>query len=398
MGRGLMGRPLHAHLAPGGSRFVDAIAAALDGGPAVLPVPPGPPASVAALLDELRPHAVVTAEGRTERLSDPADCPDEVAAVVVTSGSTGTPKGVELPAAALRRSAEASLDALGARPGGRWLACLPAYHIAGLQVLVRALVGGTTPVLGAQFEPAALAGADAAYVALVPTMLYRALRAGADLRHFAAVLVGGAATAPALLAEARAAGVRVTATYGMTETCGGCVYDGRPLPGVQVGIDADGRIRVAGPVLARGYRLRPSLTAAAFDDTGFRTDDVGRLTASGRLEVLGRADEVIVTGGRKVYPQQVEALLGAHRSVAAVVVGGVADEEWGQRVVAAVVPSDPRRPPELSALRRHVAAYAPGWTAPRGLLVVADLPRLASGKVDRGAAVANLRREEEQQT
>jgi O-succinylbenzoic acid--CoA ligase len=379
-----MGRRLYAHLAPAGQRFVDAVAAALDGGPAVLPLPPGPPESVAAMLADLRPHAVVDADGRVLRLPAPAECPDDVAAVVATSGSTGSPKGVELTAAALRWSAAASLAALGATNGARWLACLPLYHVAGLQVLVRSLVGGTAPVLRDGFEPA-----DADYVALVPTMLHRALRDGVDLRHFAAVLVGGAAPAPALLARARDAGVRVVTTYGMTETCGGCVYDGYPLPGVRVDVDADGRVRLAGPMLARGYRLRPDLTAAAFRD-GFRTDDLGRLTADGRLDLLGRADEVIVTGGRKVHPQQVEALLCAHPAVACAVVGGVADAEWGQRVVAAVVPGDPRRPPALAALRRHVADRAPGWTAPRELRLVTDLPRLASGKLDRRAAVALL--------
>jgi len=163
-------------------------------------------------------------------------------------------------------------------------------------------------------------------VALVPTMLYSALRADVDLRRYAAVLIGGAPAAPALLAQARAVGVPVVTTYGMTETCGGCVYDGRSLAGVRVDVGADGRVRIAGPVLARGYRLRPELTSAAFRD-GFRTDDLGRLTADGRLQILGRADEVIVTGGKKVHPQQAEALLCAHHSVAEALVVGVADAE-----------------------------------------------------------------------
>ena len=188
------------------------------------------------------------------------------------------------------------------------------------------LVGGTTPVLCERFEPTALIGTGAAYVALVPTMLYSALRADVDLRRYAAVLIGGAPAAPALLAQARAVGVPVVTTYGMTETCGGCVYDGRSLAGVRVDVGADGRVRIAGPVLARGYRLRPQLTSAAFRD-GFRTDDLGRLTADGRLQILGRADEVIVTGGKKVHPQQAEALLCAHHSVAEALVVGVADAE-----------------------------------------------------------------------
>ncbi|MFI5956163.1 AMP-binding protein [Cryptosporangium sp. NPDC051539] len=380
----MRGRKLVAHLAPDGPRFVAAVAAALDGGPAVLPVPPGPPGTVAALLAELRPDAVVDEAGRVTALPDPAPCADEVAAVVVTSGSTGPPKGVELPAAALRASAVASLATLGARPGARWLACLPLFHIAGLQVLVRALVGGTEPVLGPL-------GTEAAYTALVPTMLYRALRDGVELSHYDGVLVGGAAAAPDLLGRARDAGVRVVTTYGMTETCGGCVYDGRPLPGVSCHLDADGRVRVSGAVVARGYRR------GALFHTVFRTHDLGRIWPDGRLEPLGRADEVIVTGGKKVHAQNVEAALAGDPSVAAAFVAGIADPEWGRRITALVVPADERRPPTLAGLRRHLAAHGPGWTAPRALHLLSDLPRLASGKVDRRAAAALLTHLENEQ-
>src|SRR5262249_41602483 len=156
-------------------------------------------------------------------------------------------------------------------------------HVAGLQVVVRSLVSGTEPVLSQDFE------GDADYTAVVPTQLYRALRDGIDLSHFTAVLVGGAATTPALLAQAEAAGITVGAAYGVTERGGGGGYDGRPLPGVDVGIDADGRVRVTGPVVARGYRLE------ALFHNGFRTGDLGRIGPDGRLELLGRADEVIVT-------------------------------------------------------------------------------------------------------
>ena len=183
------------------------------------------------------------------------------AVVIGTSGSTGAPKGVELSAAALRHSAQASLDRVGARPGERWLCCLPVTHVAGLQVLVRSLVGGTEPALAGHADGATLAAAAAsgcAHVSLVPTQLQRLLESGADkstpLAGFSSVLLGGAAAPAGLLAAARAAGVPVVTTYGMTETCGGCVYDGVPLDGVRVKIGDDERIWIGGPVLFSGYR------------------------------------------------------------------------------------------------------------------------------------------------
>ena len=153
---------------------------------------------------------------------------------------------------------------------------------------------------------------DRRYTALVPTQLVRFLDAEPDaLRGFDAVLVGGAATDPALLARARAEGVRVVTTYGMTETAGGCVYDGAPLDGVRVRV-TDGGVELAGPVLASGYRLDPDATAAAFEGGWFRTRDAGELDAEGRLTVLGRLDDVLISGGVNVAPAAVEAVLREH--------------------------------------------------------------------------------------
>ena len=171
---------------------------------------------------------------------------------------------MELSAAALRHSARASLDRLGARPGERWLCCLPATHVAGLQVLVRSLVSGTEPVLAERADAETVAGSGCAHVSLVPTQLQRLLLDGPamPLAGFSSVLLGGAAAPASLLDAARAAGVPVVTTYGMTETCGGCVYDGVPLDGVRVAIRGDdddspaesGRIWISGPVLFSGYR------------------------------------------------------------------------------------------------------------------------------------------------
>ena len=346
--------------------LLPALAAALDGGPAVVPeVAPG-------VLAVLRPD-------------EPLEH-DDVALVVPTSGSSGEPKGVLLTAANLRASALATADRLGGH--GQWLLAIPPTHVGGLQVLVRSLLAGTTPVVlpPGPFEAAAFAEATERltgrrrYVSLVPTQLRRLLADPTALRAYDAVLLGGAAAPAPLLERAREAGVRVVTTYGMSETSGGCVYDGVPLDGVRVHVDG-GRVRLGGPVVARGYRLRPDLTAAAFDGDVFTTSDLGRLDG-GALTVLGRADDVVVTGGENVAPLAVEAALERHPSVVEAAVTGVPDEEWGSRVVALVVL---RGPLTLAQARDHVAASVPRSWAPRELREVEALPLLTSGKLDRAA-------------
>jgi len=217
-----------------------------------------------------------------------------------------------------------------------------------------------------------------------------------------ALLLGGAAVDPQLLAEARAAGVNVVRTYGMTETCGGCVYDGLPLDGVRARLggdepDDETRVWLGGPVLARGYRSDPAATAASFrtDPQGlrwYRTDDAGRFAPGGRLEILGRLDGMVVTGGRKVSPALVEAALLAVPGVAEAAVLGVDDPEWGQRVVAAVVPAAGGSAPDLDDLRARVGADLGSHAAPRQLLVLDRLPLRGPGKPDL-AALAGLARD-----
>ncbi len=383
----MSGRPLHALLLPTGADLFAALQAALDGGPAIAPIDAAlPPPARDRLLAALRPTHAVTPAGRAAVEGGlPAD--DEVAVVLTTSGSTGEPKGVELTAEALRASAQAGLDRIGARPGDRWLCCLPTSHVGGLQVLVRSLLAASKPVLVERFTVDAVTEADVEHTALVPTTLRRVLAAGpiarAALSRFRSVLVGGAALPAELLDVPRAAGIRLITTYGTTETAGGCCYDGRPLDGVEVSIDGTGRICLRGPMLARGYRLRPDLTAESFVDGWLVTPDVGRLTADGRLEVLGRADDVIVTGGVNVAAGQIADLLAGHPAVAQASVIGRPDDEWGQRVVAVVVPRAPAAPPTLAQLRAHVSARATAADAPRQLVLLDALPVLPSGKVDR---------------
>lgn len=346
-----------------------ALAAALDGGPAVLPLSASDPRA-----GELR--AAMAPEEPTL---------PGTAVVVATSGSTGTPKGVELSADALKASAAATHARLGGP--GQWLLTLPAHHIAGVQVIVRSLLVGARPVLrGTQAFADAVATMTGPrrYTSLVPTQLVRVLDdpVGLDaLRTFDAVLLGGAATPAPLLARARAAGVRIWTTYGMSETAGGCVYDGRPLDGVRVRL-ADGVIELAGPTLASGYRRDPAATAAAFVDGWFHTADLGVLS-DGLLQVLGRADFMINTGGVKVAPAAVEAVLAAQPGVAEVCVVDLPDDEWGQLVAAAVVPVDPARPPAVDDLRGAVRARLGGPATPKIVRFVAALPLQGPGKVNR---------------
>ena len=355
--------------------------------------------------------------------------------VLRTSGSTtGTGQLIAVSAAALVASARATHDRLGGP--GTWLLPLPAHHVAGLQILIRSLMAATAPVVvdtSTGFSPAALAealrsarhsaaptadpaagsAATRLYVSLVPTQLVRVLREPAASRALTeadAVLLGGAAVDPALLARARQAGIRVVTTYGMSETGGGCVYNGRPLDGVELSIqnpDAEGagRILISGPVLAEGY-LQPADRAP--DDAGggflkssgkrvLATSDRGRLRSDGRLEVLGRLDDVIITGGVKVEPRTVEEALTGLDAVAEACAVGLPDTQWGSVVVAAVVlepaagqetPGN-RGGPDGAALREAVRTRLDGAHAPKRIVVLEALPLRPSGKVDR-RAVARL--------
>lgn len=317
----------------------------------------------------------------------------EVALVLATSGSsTGQGRPVGLPAAALRASARGTEERL--HGPGQWLLTLPPQHVAGVQVLARSVLAGTTPVRTSPgpFRPEALAEAIAwmrtdvpRYVSLVPTQLVRAMRseaALAALRSCAAVLVGGAATPTAVLIRARRCGVPVVTTYGMTETSGGCVYDGVPLPGAQVRLGEGGRVLLAGPMLAAGYLDGGPQPFAEIEGTRWlRTGDAGTLD-DGVLTLAGRIDDVIVTGGVNVHPAAVEQELAGLDSVAEVCVVGVPDPEWGELLTAVVVPAA-GRDVSLEQLRARAGG---GPSAPRAAVSVPSLPLRGPGKTDRRAA------------
>ena len=355
--------------------------ALLSGRLSVLPVPAWDPREKSLLSTALRAGQAVD---------------DDVALVVSTSGTAGAPKGAMLTAAALTASASATHARLGG-PGG-WLLALPAHHIAGMHVLIRSVLAGTAPValdVTGGFDVSALPRAvgqlsgGRRYASLVAAQLAKALSdpvsgpsATAALAELDAVLVGGGPLAEVVAEKAVAAGIHVVRTYGMSETAGGCVYDGVPLDGVRMRID-DTRVVLGGTTLAKGYRN--PVSPDPFCEPGwFRTDDAGSI-ADGVLTVHGRLDEGISTGGLTVLPQVVEAVIATHPAVAACAVFGVPDPRLGQRVVAAVVPTSAGRPPSLDQLRAHVAASLDPTAAPRSLHLVDELPVRGIGKVDRQA-------------
>ena len=346
----------------------DAIRRAWDMGRGVLVLDPkAPEAEVARIIERLDPDGEVA--------------PD-VAAVVVTSGTTGEPKGVELTFGGLQASSRAVSDAIGVRSGDRWLCCLPLHHVGGLAVLARSWTVGTPVDVLPRFDMdsvAAAVGAGATLVSLVPLMARRLLTAGVDLARFRRVLIGGGPV-PADLPG--------TPTYGLTETWGGVIHAGHPLEGVDVALGYEDEILVRGLVVMRGYRSPTGAadTAAAFTDPNtpgggwLRTGDAGAFDGQGRLRVVDRLRDLVKTGGVSVAPTEVEMALAGAPGVADVCVTGAPDPEWGERVVAYVVPADPSAPPTVEALRDFARDRLSAAKLPREVVLVATVPRTPGGK------------------
>ena len=357
----------------GGPAFVEALQRVWAAGDAVLPLDPRlPRAWTDRLISELEPTAIIETDGERRSLGGrPTEAGDAV--VLPTSGTTGPPKGVVLTHEALESAAYASMTYLGVADGCVWLGCLPLHHVGGFSVISRALVCGTGLIVLPRFDAEsvehAAREAGATHVSLVPTALQRI-----DPTLFERILLGGSAIPPVRPAN-------TVATYGMTESGAGVVYDGLALNGVSVRIDHDGIISLSGPTMLRCYRDGTDPRAA---DGWYRTGDLGTVEReTGLLTVMGRADEMIITGGENVWPQSVERLLAADGSIAEVAVVGRPDPEWGQVVTAVIVPADPATPPDLGRLRDLVKLDLPAWCAPRAIELVEDLPRTSLGKLRR---------------
>ena len=355
--------------------IMPALEEALTGQRALLPVPTDDLARANLLRNTLLP-------------GEPID--DDIALVVSTSGSTGTPKGAMLTPANLISSADATHQALGGE--GQWLLAMPAAYIAGIQVLVRSMVAGVEPAFMdltrgfdiAEFAARAHELADTGertYTALTPMQLAKATSTlqGIDaLRRFHAILIGGAATNPRLLDSARKLRINAVTTYGSSETSGGCVYNGTPIAGAKVKIDADGRIHLGGPMVGRGYRSVDKQALTDLKDGWFRTSDAGMLI-DGHLTIQGRLDNVIDSGGFKLHPEVLEQFMLHVDGVTGACVVGVPDERFGERICAAYTGS--------ATLADLMDAFddLPRWQVPKDIKVLPALPQLGPGKVDRAA-------------
>ena len=397
-------RPLVRLLAgpgPSGALAIrDHLLSALAGGPAIGLVPPASPALEAAVNMAITPDTPLES--------------DDIVAVLPTSGSTGTPRGVLHTAETLFTAAEAAQQRLGGP--ARWLLALSPVHAGGFMVLVRSIADGRGLVMAMpeanRFDldyfvsvvKEETSGRRPVRASLVPTQVRDIVTAGHidTLARLDAVLIGAAATPPDLLEALRVAGVKVYSTYGMTETAGGVVWNGEPLPGVTVSVDSatsgPGVISISGPTVALGYRGRPDLTAGQFTTTGgvrtFTTSDLGSITAGSglapvHLTITGRVDDVVQVAGTSVSLKAVEAVLQVHPALVDAAIVGLDDNRLGTLVVAVVVTLDEIDADELSTLlRAHVTDSLGRQAAPREVVVVDALPMLESGKVDRQALQA----------
>ncbi len=362
---------------PAGPEFVDCIRRIWDAGDAFAPIDPRlPNAERSAVLRSLRPSAIVSGDGERHPIADGRPVEPGDAFVIATSGTTGLPKGVVHTHTSMLASAHATSAALNIDPAtDHWLGCLPIAHIGGLSVILRALATETKLTVHNGFDAAAVTTAATDSGVTRVSLVTRALQQ-IDPALFKTVLLGGAAPPADRPANC-------IATYGMTETGSGVVYERLPLANVELKIDDDEQIWIKGPMLLRAYRMHTEDIDPKTADGWFATGDVGGLRNDGSLFVTGRVGDVIVTGGEKVWPVRVEPLLATHPKVAEVAILGRQDEQWGHIVVAHVVPTDVTDPPTLDELRDHVKAHLPVWYAPKALQLHTAFPKTALGKVRR---------------
>jgi O-succinylbenzoic acid--CoA ligase len=346
--------------------------------------PAAPRAAIDALVEQLAPTQVVV-EHERHAVPGGIPVPEGAAAVVVTSGTTARPKGVELTYDGIAAIGHGWAAAMGHEADDHWLVCVPLHHVAGLAILARSSITGAAVTVRDAFELGDVATAPGAIgatlVSVVPTMLGRLLDAGAPMHEYRRVVTGGAPIPDSLRARANDAEVAVIDAYGQSETWGGCVANGAPIPGARVRLGDQDEIEISGAMVMRDYRREPEASRRAFTRDGWlRTGDVGVLT-DGHLRVVDRLRDLVITGGVNVSPVEVEQVLALHPAVADCAVTGRLDPEWGERVVAHVVPTDRGAPPSLDDLRAFARERLAAPKLPRELVLVDEIPRSTGGKI-----------------
>lgn len=355
-----------------------------DGDAVVVLDPTAPRVALDALVAQLAPTVLVV-DGERRAVPGGIPVPEGTAAVVVTSGTTAQPKGVELTYDGIAAIGHGWAAAMGHEADDHWLVCVPLHHVAGLAILARASITGAAVTVRDTFDLDDVAAAPgtigATLVSVVPTMLGRLLDAGAPMHEYRRVVTGGAPLPVALQARADDGEVAVVDAYGQSETWGGCVANGVPIPGARVRLGEQDEIEIAGAMVMRDYRREPEASRRAFTHDGWlRTGDVGVLS-DGHLRVVDRLRDLVITGGVNVSPVEVEQVLALHPAVADCAVTGRPDAEWGERVVAHVVPRDASAPPALDDLRAFARERLTAPKLPRELELVEEIPRSAGGKV-----------------
>ena len=358
---------------PASKTFVDLVQRAWSNGDAVLPIDQRlRPSGKKMLLDTMAPSEIIDASFTASSLPNGRPMQDGDALVIASSGSTGAPKGIIHTHSSLLAGAQASASRLQLSANDHWLVCIPVSHVGGFSVIARAMHTSAALTLHPAFDAAAVEQAQkdgVTHTSLVATALSRI-----DTSLFRTILLGGS-SAPDNLPN------NIITTYGMTETGGGVVYNGQPLDNVEIKI-VDAEIFLRCPMLMRAYRDDQTISE---EDGWYATGDIGEIDNNGKLSVHGRRSDMIITGGENVWPSVVENSLASHPIVNQVVVRGMPDTTWGQRVVAYVVLNDSTQTSEvklLSDLREHVKQTLPAFCAPQQIIVLAEIPRTSLGKVD----------------
>jgi len=367
---------------PGDHNFVVTLLQIWDSGDAAFVLDQRlPQAAKVQILNTIGAHFIVDDKGRATLNTKHPPMQADDALVLGTSGTSGQPKGVVHTHSSLAAASVATNDALHGVDSVHWLACLPLSHIGGFGVVARALYANTPLTLHPNFNADQVMRSvpdGVTHVSLVATALRRV-----DPALFKVVLIGGSA-APTHLPK------NVITTYGLTESCGGVVYDGSPLKGVGLRIADNGEIQIFGDMTMRAYRSMHAIALHPFTEDGWlKTGDLGVISLEGKLSVSGRSGDLIISGGENIWPAAVEAALLSHPGVSQVCVAGIADPQWGQKVVAWVVRDHEHPVTSLSEFREFVGEVLPRYCAPKEIIVVDELPTTTLGKVQRNVLVAN---------